>query len=279
VIYGDVAVLVICSLQTCSDVVSPWVTVSSVRRTRSFGNGLPLDDDPFVIYPTDCISSPQRAPADCPRSVSIDTEFIGTRHLGRAMTRGAFGRAPARGRRSASPAVFDYDDVVTFDSQVAVVFPSGEGSDELANLYRALLGAWNSYDESDFAAAFAPNGTMIGFDGSTVTGREEIRSHLSSIFSDHQPARYVGKVQEIKRFPPDVAFLRAHVGMVPPAASELEPATNAIQTLLAVKGGGELQIQLFQNTPAAFHGRRDAARRFTADLAEVLEHYRSQTAR
>jgi len=63
--------------------------------------------------------------------------------------------------------------------------------------------------------------------------------------------------------------LRAVVGMIPSGGSDIEPARNAHQTLVAAKQDGEWRIVLFQNTPAQFHGRPDLAERLTRELRQV----------
>ena len=53
-------------------------------------------------------------------------------------------------------------------------------SDEAAvrRLYVDLLTAWNSADAAEFATAFLDDGEVIGFDGSTMNGRNEIEAEL-----------------------------------------------------------------------------------------------------
>ena len=58
--------------------------------------------------------------------------------------------------------------------------------------------------------------------------------------------------------------------MVAPGTSDLNPAVNAIQSLVLIERDGTLWIALFQNTPAAFHGRPDASEALTRELTEVL---------
>jgi hypothetical protein len=67
-----------------------------------------------------------------------------------------------------------------------------------------------------------------------------------------------------------VVLLRAIVGMVPPGKSELNPATNAVQSLIAVREDGVWRIALFQNTPAQYHGRPELAESHTAEMRQVL---------
>lgn len=136
--------------------------------------------------------------------------------------------------------------------------------------YEQLLAAWNRRSAADFAALFAADGNAVGFDGSPMNGRSEIASTLGAIFAHHPTASYVAKIREIRSLRPDVALLRAVVGMVPPGQTELNPAVNAIQSVVFVEDDGRWQIALLHNTPAAFHGRPEMAEQLTAELTDVL---------
>ena len=70
---------------------------------------------------------------------------------------------------------------------------------------------------------------------------------------------------------PGVAVLRAVADMVPPWQSDLNPAVNTIQTLVAAEHDGQWHIALFQNTPAQFHGRPELAQELTEELRQLLE--------
>ena len=142
---------------------------------------------------------------------------------------------------------------------------------EVRSLYQELLACWNRRDAAAFAALFAGDGNVVGFDGSTHDGRAEIESALSQIFADHPTAAYVAKVRSV-RFPTaEVAVLSAVAGMVPPGKSDLNPAVNAIQTLVAARQDSRWRIAVFQNTPAAFHGRPELSEKLTEDLRQVLQ--------
>ena len=141
---------------------------------------------------------------------------------------------------------------------------------EVRTLYRELLDGWNQRNADAFAAPFAQDGEVIGFDGSQMTGRAEIASTLSQIFADHVTAPYVSKVRSVRLVSPDVAVLRAIVGMVPPGQSDLNPALNAHQTLVATKRNGIWRIELLQTTPAQFHGRPDLVQQMTEELRQVF---------
>ncbi len=68
----------------------------------------------------------------------------------------------------------------------------------------------------------------------------------------------------------DARWVQVFAGMVPPGDTRLNPAVNAIQSVLVVETNGELRIALLQNTPAAFHGRPQLAEALTRELTDVL---------
>ena len=149
--------------------------------------------------------------------------------------------------------------------------PRDSDEAEVRSLYQRLLDAWNKRDAAAYAALFEDGANVVGFDGSQMTGRSEIETTLAQIFAHHQTASYVSKVREVRFLTPDVAILRAVVGMVPPGQNDLNPAVNAIQTLVALRRDGRWQIALFQNTPAQFHGRPELAQQLTEELRQHLE--------
>lgn len=147
---------------------------------------------------------------------------------------------------------------------------SSSGEIEVRTLYRQMLDGWNKRSAEAFAAPFAEDGEVIGFDGSQMVGRGEIISTLKQIFADHVTASYVSKVKSVRLLSPEVAILHAIVGMVPPGQSTLNPAVNAHQTLVAARRDGTWRIAFFQNTPAQFHGRPELVQQMTEELQQLL---------
>jgi uncharacterized protein (TIGR02246 family) len=133
-------------------------------------------------------------------------------------------------------------------------------------LYQQLLASWNARDAAGFAALFADDAEVIGFDGSHMTGRAEIEATLKGIFADHETGAYVGIIRSVRFLTPAVALLRAVSGVIPAGQSDLNPALNAQQALIAIKHDGAWRITLYQNTPAQFHDRPDSAQRLTDEL-------------
>ena len=141
---------------------------------------------------------------------------------------------------------------------------------EAIALYTRLLEAWNRRSAEDFAGLFDLDGSCVGFDGSQMNGRTEIATTLKAIFGSHQTAAYVASVREVRELPAGAVLLRAAVGMVPPGQTELNPAVNAIQSVVMIEAEGALRIALLQNTPAAFHQNPRAAEDLTRELTGVL---------
>lgn len=141
----------------------------------------------------------------------------------------------------------------------------------LRGLYQRILTAWNKRDAADMAAQFAEDGNIVGFDGSQVDSPAAIEAHLHPIFADHPTATYVAKVREVRMLGPGVGILRAVAGMVPRGGHDINPALNTVHTLVAVRNdNGEWRAALFQNTPAAWHGRPDDSAALTEELRDLM---------
>jgi uncharacterized protein (TIGR02246 family) len=140
----------------------------------------------------------------------------------------------------------------------------------ISSLYHKLLDEWNRRNADDYAALFANESSVVGFDGSQMNGRTEIAAEIGRIFADHVTAAYYGKVREVRFLAPGVALLRAVAGMVPPGQTDINPAANAIQSLVAVEQNGTWRIAHFHNTPAQFHGRPKLVEQLTKELRQLL---------
>ncbi|HJP86609.1 MAG TPA: SgcJ/EcaC family oxidoreductase [Gemmatimonadaceae bacterium] len=140
------------------------------------------------------------------------------------------------------------------------------------DLYSQLLEAWDKRNARNYALLFASDATLIGFDGSQINDQLQIGAHISEVFTHHQTPRYVGIVREVRSIAPDVSVLRANAGLIPPGKDDIDPALNAVQSLVAVKKGGAWKIALFQNTPAQFHMHPEQSKALTEELrARVRE--------
>ncbi|MBS4199112.1 SgcJ/EcaC family oxidoreductase [Bacillus sp. FJAT-49732] len=143
-------------------------------------------------------------------------------------------------------------------------------SKEVQAVYKQLLDAWNNRNARGMADLFTEDGESIGFDGSQSICREEIFSHLNPIFEHHQTALFVSKVKDVKFLSSDIVIVRAIAGMVSPQTNDINPNVNTHHTLIVVKNEGYWRIQLYQNTPAQFHGRPELVEQMTEELKALL---------
>ena len=126
-------------------------------------------------------------------------------------------------------------------------------------LYQELMDGWNKGSGVSFAAPFAEDGDLIGFDGTHLKGRREIVSFHQPLFDKWlKGTRLVGEVKSV-RFPtPDVALMHAIGETVMRGKSEPSPERDSIQTLVATKRGDEWSLAAFQNTRVRPMGRNAA---------------------
>ena len=143
-------------------------------------------------------------------------------------------------------------------------------ADAIQRLHGEILAAWNRQDGDAYAQCFTETAIVLGFDGSEMQGRGEIARQLRSIFADHQVAAYVRIVRGVRILGEDAALLHAVVGMVPPGGADVRPDRSAVQLLLAVRADVAWRAQAFQNTPAMFDGRPEAAPALTGELRAAL---------
>lgn len=137
-------------------------------------------------------------------------------------------------------------------------------------LYRALVSAWNRDDAEAFAAGFADDGEVIGFDGSEMAGRARIAEEVGAIMAGHATGSYVGIVRSVRPLTGDVVLLRAVAGVVPAGEDDLRPELNSVQSLVATHRDGRWEIDLYHNTPASWHGQDAAAAALTEELRGQL---------
>lgn len=137
-------------------------------------------------------------------------------------------------------------------------------------LYFAIIDAWNRRDAAGMANLFTDDGTVVGFDGSQNTGRDEIESIQRMIFEHHMTGRYVGIFRDV-RFPSDgVALARMVAGVVPHGQDDINPEINSVQSLVAVRQDGRWLAAHYHNTPAAYHGQPELGEALTTELREAL---------
>jgi uncharacterized protein (TIGR02246 family) len=137
---------------------------------------------------------------------------------------------------------------------------------QIRALYAQYLAGWNQRSGATFSACFADDGEVVGFDGTTYSGRLSIAADMRRLFADHPTPTYVGLVRSVRPIAEGVAVLNAVAGMVPAGGTDLEPALHAAHTVIAVEDGGRWKIAVLTATPAQYHGRPEAVAALTAEL-------------
>jgi uncharacterized protein (TIGR02246 family) len=98
-------------------------------------------------------------------------------------------------------------------------------------LYHRLLDAWNGQNAENFAAPFAEDGTVVGFDGSQHIGRAEIAGGDEADLLRPRHGRLRREDSEVSPGP-SAGMLHAVAGIVPAGRTDLEPSLNAVQALV-----------------------------------------------
>ena len=152
--------------------------------------------------------------------------------------------------------------------------PSTSKSDDEAairELYQQMVDGWNRGNGEAFAAPYAEDGDLVGFDGTYLKGRREIASFHQQLFDRFvKGSRLVGKIRSVRFLTPDVAVMHSVSGMVMAGQSDIDPERNSIHMLVAIKSGPEWRLAAFQNTRAQYLGRPEALQALTDELRQEL---------
>ncbi len=146
----------------------------------------------------------------------------------------------------------------------------GGAESAVRELYGRILAGWNADDAQAFAAPLADDGEVVGFDGSEMRGRDEVARQVGAIMADHATGTYVGIVRSVRALSDDVALLRAVAGVVPAGERDIKPELNSVQSLVATRRHGRWEVDLYHNTPAAWHGQEAAGAALTEELRGQL---------
>jgi uncharacterized protein (TIGR02246 family) len=142
----------------------------------------------------------------------------------------------------------------------------------IRSLYQQLMDGWNTGSGEQFAATFAEDGDLVGFDGTHLKGKQEIATFHQQLFESYvKGTRLVGKVRRIRFLTPEVAIMHVVGGTIMAGRTDIEPERNSILTLVATKDcKGEWRLASFQNTRAQYIGRPEQAQALTEELRKLL---------
>jgi uncharacterized protein (TIGR02246 family) len=147
-------------------------------------------------------------------------------------------------------------------------------ADETAirSLYQQLMDGWNKGSSEAFAAPFAEDSDLVGFDGTHLNGRQNIISFHQQLFDNYvKGSCLVGKVRNVRFLTHDVAIMHIVGGTIMAGQTDIEPERNSVQTLVATKDSkGKWRLAAFQNTRAQYLGRPEQAEALTEELRRLL---------
>ncbi len=123
-------------------------------------------------------------------------------------------------------------------------------SDETAvrRLYEQMLAGWNQGSGEAFAAPFTEDADFIAFDGTHLERRDEIASVHQELFDKWLKGTQLTGEVSVRFLGPEVALLVGRGGTVMRGRTESAPERDSIQTLVAVRTGGEWRLTSFHNT-------------------------------
>ena len=127
-------------------------------------------------------------------------------------------------------------------------------------LFEDLLGDWGRGDGEAYGSRFTEDADYVAFDGTRTRGRREISASHQQLFDKFlKDTRLTGRILSIKFPSPDVALVHATGGTIMRGKTEPSPERASIQTLVAVREGGEWRFAAFHNTRVRPIGRGPAA--------------------
>jgi uncharacterized protein (TIGR02246 family)/steroid delta-isomerase-like uncharacterized protein len=149
---------------------------------------------------------------------------------------------------------------------------SADDEATIRSLYFQMIDGWNKGSGDAFAAPFAEDGDLVGFDGTHLKGRKEIASfHQLLLDTFVKGSRLVGKIRTVRFLTPDVAIMHVVGGTIMAGQSDIDPERNSIHTLVVMTGSdGKWRIAAFQNTQAQYIGRPDMFNELTEELRKEL---------
>jgi uncharacterized protein (TIGR02246 family) len=150
--------------------------------------------------------------------------------------------------------------------------PSTDDEAAIRSLYFQMIDGWNKGSGGAFAAPFAEDGDLIGFDGMHLKGRQEIASfHQRLLNTFVKGSRLVGKIRNVRFLTPDVAIMHVIGGTIMEGQTDIDRERNSIHTLVVMKeSDGKWRLSAFQNTRAQYIGRPDMSQALTEELRKEL---------
>ena len=120
---------------------------------------------------------------------------------------------------------------------------------QIRSLHEGLLDGWNQGSGEAFAAGFADDAHLVGFDGTILRGRQQIAEVHQQLFDRWlRSSRLVGGETNVRFLGPDAAVVLTVGGTIMRGKSKPAPERDSIQTLVAERGADGWSFVSFQNT-------------------------------
>src|SRR5919109_888853 len=112
-------------------------------------------------------------------------------------------------------------------SQPPVSKSSADDEATIRSLYFQMIDGWNKGSGDAFAAPFAEDSDLVGFDGTHLKGSQEIALfHQLLLDTFVKGSRLVGKVRNVRFLTPDVAIMHVVGGTIMAGQSDVDPERN-----------------------------------------------------
>jgi uncharacterized protein (TIGR02246 family) len=119
----------------------------------------------------------------------------------------------------------------------------------IRELFQQLLDDWGRGDGRTYGSRFTEDADYVAFDGSHTTGREQIAASHQQLFDRWlKGTRLTGRIERLRFLSPDVALVHATGSTIFPGETQPRPSRASIQTLVAIRRGGEWRFTAFHNT-------------------------------
>jgi uncharacterized protein (TIGR02246 family) len=109
-------------------------------------------------------------------------------------------------------------------------------------IHRQMIDAWNKGSGRDFAAPFAEDAEFVVFEGTHLTGRDQLAAFTQHIF-DTEGSRLHGEVKFVRFVNPDLAVMHGTVGTAMPGETEASPSRDSMQLFVVARHGRQWQVE------------------------------------
>ncbi|GLZ77657.1 hypothetical protein Afil01_24640 [Actinorhabdospora filicis] len=138
-------------------------------------------------------------------------------------------------------------------------------------LFDRLNAAWGAGDAEAYADAFTEDADYVTFVGTHLHGRKQIVDAHAALWEKFQKNTHLyGKIRRMRFLTPDVAVIVTEGAVLKPGQDAPKRSQLKVQTLTAVRNGGQWRFAAFQNTKHRRLMERFAAKQDARIAPEAL---------